>query len=377
MRNNKLVAFFVLSVLTVLVFLGVWHQETIKPIILGLTNNEPEVTAPKTPKPLSESFIKTVGDYDYLGYQKTVYTKPEFDSVNKNSVLVISSIANENSFGKGRLFEDFYDLIGSLEYPKSQLNLSIYCGSEALLKLVSDFFEVVTKTAKCPYNKVTILYASFLQTNFKSSEHNPKVQRQRRRSIARGRNFVLFNSLESEQYTLFLDADITRFEHPDMLDRFVKSEKDIIVPRIERGGSLDYDRNSWYGQRIKPTENQLKLMDEDKWEEADFVPMDVDGQMYHLGDHVSAIKGLPETDEKRDLSYAVPLDSVGGAVLFSKSIIYKQGVVFPTMNVVGTTWDRSEGYDGIETEGVCYMAQTMGYKCYGMPNLVTQHFFSK
>jgi hypothetical protein len=26
-----------------------------------------------------------------------------------------------------------------------------------------------------------------------------------------------------------------------------------------------------------------------------------------------------------------------------------------------------EGYDGIETEGICFTAKTLGYKCWGMP----------
>ncbi|GEQ72035.1 hypothetical protein JCM33374_g5721 [Metschnikowia sp. JCM 33374] len=372
MRNTKVIPLAVLSCLTVFVFFLFRHQEIfIGSAVSGIVNTQTNSAAP-----VSKTFIRTTENNKHLGYSKLIYSNKHAGASEKNSVLITSSIANENSFGKGRTFKDFYDVIGSLKYSKTSINISLYCGSAELLKIVTNFFETITKDATCPYNKVTILYAPFLQTNFKSSEHNPKVQRQRRRSIAMGRNFVLLNSLDREEFTLFLDADIIRFDHPDMLARFVKSEKDIIVPRIERGGSLDYDRNSWRGHRKSPSEEQLQLMNEDKWEDANFVPEDIQDEMFHLGGHVAETKDLPESDEKRNLSYLVDLDSVGGAVLFAKSIIYKQGVLFPTMNVVGTAWSRQEGFDGIETEGLCYVAKTLGYKCFAMPNLVAQHFNS-
>ncbi|KAF8004278.1 hypothetical protein HF325_001726 [Metschnikowia pulcherrima] len=372
MRNTKVIPLAVLSTLAALLILIAWHQEiSFTPVLLSFGRAD---TSTKSTKPPSDGFVKTSAEFKHLGYLKHVYTRSGYGGASKNSVLIASSIANENSFGKGRTFKDFLDVIESLDYHKSSLNLALYCGSPALLRMVKDYFDAVTSDASCPYNQVTVLYAPFLQSVFKSSEHNPKVQRLRRRSIAKGRNFVLLNSLESEQYTLFLDADIIRFDHTDMLTRFVRSGKDIVVPRIERGGSLDYDRNSWRGQRVTPSDKQLQLMDEDKWDDAAFVPHDVEAGMYHLGHQAEEVKDLPMSDERRDMSYSVELDSVGGAVLFSKSIIYKQGIVFPTMNIVGTAWLRKEGYDGIETEGLCYMAQTLGYKCFAMPNLVAQHF---
>ncbi|OBA19058.1 hypothetical protein METBIDRAFT_16830, partial [Metschnikowia bicuspidata var. bicuspidata NRRL YB-4993] len=290
----------------------------------------------------------------------------------KNSVLVVSSIANQNSFGKDRGFEDFYKVIGSLEYPTSSINIAFYCGSLQLYNDVTNYLEAIIKGELCTYNQMTILYAPFLQSDFKSSEHSPKLQRLRRRNIAQGRNFALFNSLQSEHYTLFLDADVIRFDHTNMLKRFVNSGKDIIVPRIELGGEVDYDKNSWRGNRKTPSASQLQLMNDDKWDEAGYVPEDVKDEIFHLGDHARS-SDMSSTDSNLDLSYTVKLDSVGGAVLFLKSIIFKQGVVFPTMNIVGTSWQRKEGYDGIETEGVCYMAQTLGYTCFAMPNLVVQH----
>ncbi len=43
------------------------------------------------------------------------------------------------------------------------------------------------------------------------------------------------------------------------------------------------------------------------------------------------------------------------------------------MYIVGTKWEHKEGWDGIETEGICYMAKALGYKCWGMPNEIIKH----
>ncbi|GEQ71605.1 hypothetical protein JCM33374_g5290 [Metschnikowia sp. JCM 33374] len=374
MRTTKAMPWafgFCLSAVLVLLLWG--ENSYIGPMLFGVENTEMPVSR--------TSMVAT--KHVFKEYSKWVYEKentPQNTDQNtgqntpQNTVLVACSIANEKSFGGGRSFADLYQVIGSLQYPQSAINLSFYCGSAGALDMVQAFFDAATKHDSYPYAKVTILYAPFLQTSFESSDHSPGVQRQRRRSIARGRNFVVLNSLDAEAYTLFLDADIVRLDHRDMLRRFVDSGNDIIVPRVERGESSDYDRNSWRGHRITPSQTQLALMDDNKWADADFEPRDVASEMFHLGDHVEQTKDVPESDERRQLSYVEPLDSVGGAVLFAKSIIYKQGVVFPPINVVGTSWARHEGYDGIETEGLCYMARPLGYQCVAMPNLVAQHY---
>ncbi|KAH8680531.1 hypothetical protein BX600DRAFT_444628 [Xylariales sp. PMI_506] len=60
----------------------------------------------------------------------------------------------------------------------------------------------------------------------------------------------------------------------------------------------------------------------------------------------------------------VPLDSVGGTLLYMRASLVRQGLTFPAHNVVGTTW-RREGWVGLETEGICYAASFMkGGKCF-------------
>ena len=101
-------------------------------------------------------------------------------------------------------------------------------------------------------------------------------------------------------------------------------------------------------------------MDNNQWDQWDYVPRDVQNNMYHFQTYIDNKDNEFEL-HKDDPDYIIPLDSVGGAVLFMKSIVIKQGVIFPTSLIVGTTWDRQEGYDGIETEGVCYLAKPLGF----------------
>lgn len=319
------------------------------------------------------NFVKVTTVDGGSGSQKNVFTRTGLSSKSaEGTLLVVSLIANVNSFGKGRGFGDFMDVIGSLDYDKSKVNLAFFCGTTELFDQADAFVENFLQTG-AQYGKITLLRADFLKSDFASSEHNDNVQRQRRRLIARARNYAVISSLDSEQYTIFMDADIVKFDQKDMVRRFVASEKDIVVPRIESGPNNDYDRNSWRGERISPPQNQQKLMDENRWSEVTFVPRDKAKAMFHLGDHVRDVKDSAPEDPKLNLDYVTPLDSVGGAVLFAKSIIYKQGVVFPPYYIVGTTWGRHEGFDGIETEGLCYIARLVGYLCWGMPNLVAQH----
>ena len=90
------------------------------------------------------------------------------------------------------------------------------------------------------------------------------------------------------------------------------------------------------------------------------------------------LKHIDQFDQNnKHQDYLVELDAVGGTVLWVNADMHRQGINFPPNYVIGTEWDRS-GWDGIETEGICYIAdQTYGGKnCYGLPNVVAIHHAS-
>lgn len=294
------------------------------------------------------------------------------------TLLIISAIGNSMPYGKDRTFADFIHTINSLSAHQDsnlRLNLGFLSNDPDEFTRIKAFINEEQEVLSKYYEKITIVLAPFLDENVGFDRHErqlPQFQRLRRRLIAKSRNFLLLNVLQDEQYTLFVDTDIVSFEHPErIISTFINSHKDIIVPRITKGENHDYDKNSWRGERTKPTQEELDLMDQNKWNEWDYVPYDTDN-IWHFATYMNDVDD-EQSKHKDDYQYIVPLDSVGGAVLFAKSIVYKQGAIFPTSNIVGTSWDRSEGYDGIETEGLCYLARPLGYSCWGMPNVVAHH----
>lgn len=54
-------------------------------------------------------------------------------------------------------------------------------------------------------------------------------------------------------------------------------------------------------------------------------------------------------------------------MLYVRADVHRQGVMFPAHYVISSEWGR-EGYDGIETEGLCYSAHFLDFKCCGMVN---------
>lgn len=336
-----------------------------------------------------KAFKKKVFIDDEFEYSKITYTNTKLvDSSTDKSMLVVSSIGNKDSYGKDKAFADLLKTIRLIDYEANSISLGFLVGEKEEFGNVETFFDnYFNDLAKTDannkillgqyVNKVTLLTAPFIDKEFQSIDrndrHNDNLQRLRRRSIARSRNFVLLHSLQNEKYTLFIDSDIVKISHPHMIKTFIASGKDIIVPRIVRGDLQDYDKNSWVGERTVPSPEQYKKLDLNDWDNWDYVPRDVDDKMMHFDKFIEKHKDDPMTHPANRPDYLMKLDSVGGAILFLKSVIYKQGIVFPPNYIIGTTWGRLEGYDGIETEGLCYIAKSVGYECFGMPNMVAEH----
>ncbi|EDK46753.1 hypothetical protein LELG_04934 [Lodderomyces elongisporus NRRL YB-4239] len=379
-------------IITSLVVLSIYNlsSATISPTIVpaypsskGYTEGaglllEKESSEKKTPD--STPYSKQNYIENLTGLKKITYTLKQAEnekvsSSQKPTVLIVSSVGKDEPYGPGRSFELFMDTILTLidnTDSKYQFSLGLQNNHLAEFNKIESHIAAKLESLATKFHKITLSSAPQLEGEgvSRNDRHNDAMQRTRRRLIARSRNFLISQALADEQYIITLDSDIIGFEQgPKMLEIMINSNRDIIVPRVTRGGISDYDRNSWRGKRTKPLQEELDLMDANKWGEFRYVPRDVQGEIYHFYMHVDS----QLTDEQKQLNYAVPLDSVGGAVLFFKSIVFKQGANFPTSYIIGTTWDRSEGYDGIETEGLCYLAKPLGYSCWGMPNLVAYH----
>ncbi|ETL93450.1 hypothetical protein L917_08385 [Phytophthora nicotianae] len=281
-------------------------------------------------------------------------TKLLSQSSNKNadSVLVMVVLKDTESWGEGRTAKDFLELLGTFDYPKEKMSVTVLTSS------ISEF-EVVEKHLKQQierYPRLSVLFRddfALPAVVTRENRHDNSVQVNRRRVIARYRNFALLATMELwHQHVVWLDADVQKVPS-GLLKKMIRSGLDIVEPmcvRMKANGKdwYEYDLNAWVGQR------KVRRSARD----SNFVPGDSSVK------RMIQFHGIEET--------FVPLDSVGGTMLYVKADVHRQGVVFPVHHLIGSEW-TSEGYDGIETEGLCYVAHFLGFKCWGMPNDLIYH----
>ncbi|KAG7390950.1 hypothetical protein PHYBOEH_006820 [Phytophthora boehmeriae] len=270
----------------------------------------------------------------------------------RGSVLIVCVFNDAESWGFNRSLDDFFDLIESFEYPAEKISV-------ALLTSSMDEFVKTKQLSQQNINRFArfsvIFRNDFAQDGLtRENRHAASLQGTRRRMIARYRNFALLSTLESwHQHVVWLDADVDVIP-AGLLLKMTQSGLDVLEPLCARKYSneadnwYEYDLNAWVGQRkVRPAASA-----------SDFIPGPVNVKyMSNLRDGEKSI---------------VPLDSVGGTMLYVRADVHRQGVLFPAHYVIGSEWG-AEGYDGIETEGLCYSAHFLGYKCWGMPNDIIFH----
>ncbi|KAL0050695.1 hypothetical protein WJX82_005308 [Trebouxia sp. C0006] len=200
-----------------------------------------------------------------------------------------------------------------------------------------------------------------------NTKRSPQGQMLRRRGLARLRNQLLFSALEQEDAVLWIDSDIIAAPQ-DMLPKMIASNLDIITPSCYfydkswprwRQKQWYFDYNVFQGFVSRPEKNELV-------EIAAGRSFPQKTKQNRHGD----IKFLDELAHNK--SEFVQLNSVGGTMLWVKASVHRDGVVFPVANIVGSEWDR-QGFVGLETEGICWLADFLGYKCWGMPHTVIMH----
>lgn len=157
------------------------------------------------------------------------------------------------------------------------------------------------------------------------------IQDERRRILARSRNYLLARALADEEWVLWLDVDVIEYP-PDILEQLLATGKEIVQPHcvLEYGGR-SFDRNAWRAQ------------------------------------------GMLHLDDLRAEGDLVRLDAVGGTMLLVRADLHREGLIFPPVPYgVGDPRSRS-GCGEVETEGLGLLAHDMGHPCWGMPHLEIRH----
>lgn len=234
---------------------------------------------------------------------------------------------------------DFLDLLASTKLALPDVALGILTASQ-------DEFEAIKKaTDGVPLGRVTILHREDTGSGFEYGDrHKPEVQDQRRALLARLRNYLMNGAIQDEKHTFWIDADVVEFS-PNIVQTMLKhaetrADVGILTARCERDTLYNYDMNAW---KVAPAElDAANATDRNALQD----------QLEHSKTWV------PELMKDSGDDDLVPLDSVGGTLLYIRAELVREGLVFPWWGVVGAGWER-EGYVGLETEGLCYLSARM------------------
>lgn len=253
-----------------------------------------------------------------------------------------------------RTFHSFLDLVNSTGIGLERISLALMTASEEEY----DLYRNATIAANIP--RVTVLLkrgneeqeANLFTHRPRGGRHSFTFQMTRRADLALLRNELMSRSLHDERHVVWIDSDV-RHLSPRIVQTMIAhsettSDASIITARCTRGSNQDYDKNAWAGARSRP----------------DFT---------HFNDPI--VSSEEASEEPKFLSDLVPgttdneiirLDSVGGTILYMRASLIHEGLTFPPYFVIGPRWGR-DGWDGLETEGVCYVARYLtGGGCYAL-----------
>lgn len=287
----------------------------------------------------------------------------EDEKVIQPKLLILVLNKDEGSWARdfratGRSVHDFLDLLLSTKLDLSTVSLAMMTSSEA------EFAAIKRATARLPFARFSLIHkppGSGVQTLDYSERHDRSahVQRKRRGIIAGLRNYLMLRSLADEEHILWVDADVAEFSPGIVQTMLAHAERSphlrgvqeggggkvigLITARCSQNAHANYDKNAWSVDRAAPS----------LWQPvADGMRGAAVEELVRTRKFVDVL-GQGSSDE--DL---VPLDSVGGTILYIRAQLVREGLSFPTYNVVGTTWAH-EGWVGVETEGICYVAGQM------------------
>ena len=303
---------------------------------------------------------------DPLGIEVTVHGVQHWSKLKATSISPVSSMLvlamthDESSWGSNadenvpRTTASFFELLASTDIPVEQMAVGLLTSS------ASSYNEMkfALGTSSLQQGQV-ILHPGFGSTG-RGARHDDSLQTERRRNIARLRNYLMLRTLNNEAHIVWLDADVYWLQ-PGIIQEFIRQSSEIpassrqqagiITARCSQGRNIDYDLNAWSGPRKEPSQRQINAQN---------------GKNSFIPQPTSTTKFFSKLLEGTSDNELVHLDSVGGTILYINSILIRQGLTFPVYLTVGTTWKSKEGWDGIETEGLCYIARTLGYGCYGL-----------
>jgi len=291
--------------------------------------------------------------------------------------LVLTMTRDETGWGHNgeepRSLAHHADLIKDTSgLPMESVSIAVQTASK------NEYKRAIETLNRYPFAKIQVLlYQPEGHADEPEDRHAGDYQPIRRKQIALARNMLMLRALDEEEHIFWYDGDVIAsdrgiaakmIEHSQHGVQGVTTNSSmlrekplpigLITARCENPGANNYDLNAW----ALPTEDPASARTSPNSEEKKNLR---DGKLYMASSTGSMIYVDHRTDHTSD-DELFPLDSVGGTILYIKADLVRKGLTFPPYFVVGTSWDMPNGSDGIETEGLCYIAKTLGYGCYGL-----------
>ncbi|RMZ76896.1 hypothetical protein DV738_g4762, partial [Chaetothyriales sp. CBS 135597] len=308
-----------------------------------------------------------------------VLSNTNYSATTEPTLLVLVMTKDAASWGQGRNVSSFLDMLLWTELDPATITLALLTSSE-------DEFETYRTSEAMlatDYSSIHLIHHPGYSDSGTSRmfRHLPGVQHSRRVHMARLRNYASLTSLlPSHEHLLWIDADVYEFSPglvQGMLGFSAANPRVGIQTAISHPGESngDYDFNAWAGLRSTPSPRQREKLRKDKgyWQAGG-----VRGKSKHMGELRREIElardkqANPESAEPSEegesdqIEGLIRLDSVGATVLLMKAHLWRQGLSFATSYLVGTDW-QDEGWDAVESEGLCVAVRNLINEEYGRP----------
>lgn len=288
-------------------------------------------------------------------YNLNTLTSTSNSIANGERVLILTPLA--------RFYQEYWDNLVKLNYPHNLISLGFIApktkdGNAA----VSALEKAIAKTQSGPiddrFASISILRQDFdppLTSQDEKVRHKLSAQKERRESMSRARNSLVFTTLgPSTSWVLWLDADIV--ETPaSLIQDLTSHDQPVLVPNCyqryydsesRKWSTRPYDYNSW--------------VDSDQAQElaASMGPDDILLEGYEeLPTYRTLMAYLPDFSAL-DPRRLIELDGVGGTALMVKADVHRDGAMFPAFPF----------FHLVETEGFAKMAKRLGYGVFGLPD---------
>jgi mannan polymerase complexes MNN9 subunit len=278
------------------------------------------------------------------------------DSVaNGERVLILTPLA--------RFYQGYWDNIERLTYPHELISLGFIApktseGNAAVAALE----KAIAKTQSGPidnrFASISILRQDFeppLKSQGEKARHAMAAQKERRESMSRARNSLVFTTLgPATSWVLWLDSDIV--ETPaTLIQDLTGFDQPVIVPNCfqryydsskKKWDVRPYDYNSWVDSQT--AQNLAANMGPDE------ILLEGYAEMPTYRTLMAHLPDMKKLDPKKMLA----LDGVGGTALLVKADVHRDGGMFPAFPF----------FHLVETEGFAKMARRLGYEVIGLPD---------